>query len=239
MSVFVAQYFLIVVAPIPIAAAIYLVLTYAAKRFPNGHRLLLVRPNWIVGFFVFMDIATIAVQVAGAALVGVVQTRIAEKRKPPVTSKTAGNILLAGLAVQTASFTGFLIFLLVAIARSGRIGLDSRLLGRLRALLFLNLAAALLILLRTVYRLAVECQGTLSQRATTDAQATLVLQTPLRLCTPVLSTSLLFLLWPSSPLCLSRSSSLAPMRSLRGRSCTMERTRSRRSSVIREAGCWD
>lgn len=158
-SVFVAQYFLIVVAPIPIAAAIYLVLTYAAKRFPNGHRMLLMRPNLIVGFFVFMDIATIAVQVCGAALVGVVQTKRANGEKPPVTSETAGHILLAGLAVQTASFTGFLILLVVAIIRSSKLGLNSRLLGRLRTVLFINLAAALLILLRTVYRLAVECQG--------------------------------------------------------------------------------
>jgi hypothetical protein len=35
-------------APIPIAAAIYLVLTYASKRFPNGRSLLAMRPNWIL-----------------------------------------------------------------------------------------------------------------------------------------------------------------------------------------------
>lgn len=146
-------------APIPIAAAIYLVLTYAAKRFPGGHGLLLVRPNFIVGFFVFMDIATIAVQVVGAALVGVVQTKRANGEVPPLTSEQAGHILLAGLAVQTASFTGFIVLLVVAMIRTGRIGLDTRLLRSLRGLLLLNLASAMLILLRTVYRLAVECQG--------------------------------------------------------------------------------
>jgi hypothetical protein len=46
--VFVASYFLIVVAPIPIAAAIYLMLTYAAARWPEGRRLLVMKPKAMV-----------------------------------------------------------------------------------------------------------------------------------------------------------------------------------------------
>jgi len=47
-----------------------------------------------------MDIATIAVQVCGAALVGVVQTKKVRGEKFSISSATAGHILLAGLAVQ-------------------------------------------------------------------------------------------------------------------------------------------
>lgn len=55
--------------------------------------------------FVFIDIVTIAVQVVGAAMVGVVQTKLSRSEKPPMSTKTAGHILLAGLAVQV-SFSG-------------------------------------------------------------------------------------------------------------------------------------
>lgn len=106
-----------------------------------------------------MDVITIAVQVTGAALVGVVQTRQSEGKKPPVTTKTANNILLAGLAVQTAFFTVFLTLLLTALARVSRIPAQYNLRRNARIILLVDLAAALLVLLRTVYRLAVECQG--------------------------------------------------------------------------------
>lgn len=106
-----------------------------------------------------MDIVTIAIQVTGAALVGVVQTKQANNEKPPVTTETANNILLAGLAVQTAFFTLFLTLLLTAIARVGRISSQYNLRRNALLILLVDLAAALLVLLRTVYRLAVECQG--------------------------------------------------------------------------------
>lgn len=102
---------------------------------------------------------TIAVQVVGAAMVGVVQTKTNRGEKPPMTVATAGHILLAGLAVQTAFFSAFIVLLGVAIARIPRLGLQGRALRTLRILLFSNVAAGLFVLLRTVYRLAVECQG--------------------------------------------------------------------------------
>lgn len=165
---FVVQYFLIVVAPIPIAAAIYLVLSYVAQRFPEGRSLIGVKPRLLVGSeydsclsltlgFVFMDIATIAIQVCGAALVGVVQTKKVRGEKPPVTTETAGHILLAGLAVQTFFFSIFLGLLIIAITRLGR--LPQHYQASARKVLLIDLAAALLVLLRTIYRLAVECQG--------------------------------------------------------------------------------
>ncbi|EKD01224.1 hypothetical protein A1Q2_04449 [Trichosporon asahii var. asahii CBS 8904] len=95
----------------------------------------------------------------GAALIGVVQTRKAENKEPPVSSETANNILLAGLAAQTAFFTLFLSLLGTAIARIGRIPTQYNLRRNALTILLVDLAAALLILLRTVYRLAVECQG--------------------------------------------------------------------------------
>jgi hypothetical protein len=108
---------------------------------------------------VFIDIVTIAVQVVGAAMVGVVQTKTNRGEKPPMTVTTAGHILLAGLAVQTAFFSAFIVLLVIAITRVPRLGLQGTLLRNLRMLLYSNLAAAMFILLRTVYRLAVECEG--------------------------------------------------------------------------------
>ncbi|GMK56003.1 hypothetical protein CspeluHIS016_0210590 [Cutaneotrichosporon spelunceum] len=157
--VFVASYFLIVVAPIPIAAAIYLMLTYAASRWPNGRRLLVMPPKVMVTLFITVDIITIAVQVLGAAMVGVVQTKLNRNERAPMTIKTAGYILLAGLAVQTAFFTTFMLLLLLAITRVPRLELPPGLARPLRMLLYSNLAAGFFVLLRTVYRLAVECQG--------------------------------------------------------------------------------
>lgn len=106
-----------------------------------------------------MDIVTIAIQVTGAALVGVVQTKKARNEEPPVTTETANNILLAGLAVQTAFFTLFLTLLLTAIFRLRHISTQYGLRRNALMALLVNLAAAVLVLLRTVYRLAVECQG--------------------------------------------------------------------------------
>lgn len=150
-------------------------LTYAAQRFPEGQKLLVLKPRMMVSrelrqcslpltsltitVFVFIDIVTIAVQVVGAAMVGVVQTRLNEGKKPPMSTQTAGHILLAGLAVQTVFFTCFICLLALAITRVKRLNLTGKILRNLRMLLYTNIAAALFILLRTVYRLAVECQG--------------------------------------------------------------------------------
>lgn len=60
---------------------------------------------------------------------------------------------------QTAFFTGFICLLVIAIVRVSRLGLSGRMLRNLKILLYTNDAAAMFILLRTVYRLAVECQG--------------------------------------------------------------------------------
>lgn len=49
-----------------------------------------------------MDVATIAVQVCGAALVGIVYSKQARGESTPVTTETANNILRAGLAVQVS-----------------------------------------------------------------------------------------------------------------------------------------
>lgn len=109
--------------------------------------------------FVLVDVVTVIVQVCGAALIGVVQVKISRDEEPPISSKAAADILLGGLAVQCASFLTFITLLFVAIKRTRSIGLGHPVLRNLRILLGLNLAAAMFILLRTVYRLAAECQG--------------------------------------------------------------------------------
>lgn len=62
---------------------------------------------------------------------------------------------------QTASFTGFLFLLVVAIFRTKKLALPADQHRNIRRLLCLNLLTALLVLLRTVYRLAVEIEGEL------------------------------------------------------------------------------
>ncbi|CAK9781881.1 hypothetical protein CC85DRAFT_287428 [Cutaneotrichosporon oleaginosum] len=186
-NTFVVSYFLIVVAPIPIAAAIYLVLTYAAARWPDGRRLLVLKPKTMVTLFVFIDIVTIAVQVVGAAMVGVVQTKSNRGEKPPMTVTTAGHILLAGLAVQTAFFSAFIVLLVIAITRVPRLGLHGKMLRNLRMLLWANFAAAMFILLRTVYRLAVECEGYFGEANSNQTLFTIFEMVPVIIALGILS----------------------------------------------------
>ncbi|OCF36469.1 hypothetical protein I317_04724 [Kwoniella heveanensis CBS 569] len=166
-SSFIAQYFLIVVAPVLFSAAIYLSLSLAARGFEGGERLLVIRPKMVLAFFVSADVICTVIQVVGAALIGSSESAQVRGKPSSITPEQANDILLAGLAVQCFSFTCFLLILLVAIYRSSRrtAGSNSYAFNsashhpKLRSFLWVILATGLLILLRTTFRLAETGQG--------------------------------------------------------------------------------
>lgn len=101
---------MIVVAPVFFSAAIYLSLSIitasdvrAAASLPFG-----LKPRAILATFVTVDAVTTVLQVAGAALIGVGYSRIADGQTPPLTPDNANKILTAGLAVQTCFFGIFI-----------------------------------------------------------------------------------------------------------------------------------
>ncbi|KAI4268484.1 MAG: hypothetical protein L6R38_007831 [Xanthoria sp. 2 TBL-2021] len=153
---FVVQYFFIVVAPVLISASIYVCLSklirWAANvgfETPSGF---LLRPKLLLWVFITADVVTSIVQIAGAALIGVAESN----KDSPVT---ANNILLAGLAVQTAAFMLFLYLYTTFVFQLGRDAGNRVQFGVIRPLLLAIGVASLLVLLRTVFRLAETSEG--------------------------------------------------------------------------------
>ncbi|KAK6903098.1 hypothetical protein I204_07763 [Kwoniella mangroviensis CBS 8886] len=163
-SSFVAQYFLIVVAPVLFSAAIYLSLSIATRSYKGAERLLIISPRKVLIFFVTADIVTTVIQVVGAALIGSSESAKVRGNPSSVTPEQANDILLAGLAIQCFSFTSFLLLLLLTIYRSHQPTYTHHLtsitsLNKLRSFLYTILLTSLLILLRTTFRLAETGQG--------------------------------------------------------------------------------
>lgn len=99
---FVLNYFFIVTAPVIFAAGIYTVLSALISRLGNMYSFL--RPAVILGFFISSDVISTIVQIAGARLVGVKESR----RQDPTT---ANNILLAGLAYRVFAMSIFVLLM--------------------------------------------------------------------------------------------------------------------------------
>ncbi|KAI9052253.1 hypothetical protein LZ554_003610 [Drepanopeziza brunnea f. sp. 'monogermtubi'] len=135
---FVVQYFLIVTAPVLISASIYVCLTKVLGKF-------------VLSTFITIDVLSTLLQVAGASMIGVATSN-------GKNSTTANNILLAGLAVQTAAFFVFLGLLAVATAAIYR---DRRVVRKAKRSPFLGVlvVASVLIFVRTIFRLAETAQG--------------------------------------------------------------------------------
>lgn len=90
---FIIQYFFIVTAPVFLAAGIYTVLSAVISRVENGRRYSFLAPKLIIWFFVLSDVVATILQITGAALIGVKESR----REDPTM---ANNILLGGLACK-------------------------------------------------------------------------------------------------------------------------------------------
>ncbi|RXK35147.1 hypothetical protein M231_07595 [Tremella mesenterica] len=149
---FVAQYFLIVVAPVLFSAAIYLSINLIVQHLPSAKNLLLIRAK-----FVLVSI----IQILGAALIGSAESNRVSGKPSKLSPEQANDILLAGLSVQTFTFSIFLIILFVALKRAhSSLSLTtSERHYHIRSLLWVIAMTSLLILLRTVYRLAETGQG--------------------------------------------------------------------------------
>lgn len=161
---FVVQYFLIVVAPVFISASIYVcinkLITWAKSYGFEADRWWLA-PKVILWGFVTVDILTTIIQIAGAALVGSSQSN----QKDPTMGN---NILLAGLAIQSFSFTAFLTVLtLFRLALVKDRSLPSTI--RTKDWFILALAlASILVYLRTLFRLAETAQGLFASISTNE-----------------------------------------------------------------------
>jgi len=88
------------VAPVFYTAGIYLVLASVVRASPAFASASLLRPRALLAIFIVADVLTTALQVAGAALIGVAESQRADGQVPPLTPEQANRILLAGLCVQ-------------------------------------------------------------------------------------------------------------------------------------------
>lgn len=161
---FVVQYFLIVVAPVFISASIYVCINrLIAWAKSNGHAVdrWWLAPKPILWGFLTVDVVTTIMQITGAALIGSSQSNM----KDPTTGN---NILLAGLAMQSFSFTVFLTVLaLFRLALSKDSGLKATVKAKDQFIAAVALAS-LLVYLRTLFRLAETAEGLFGSVSTNE-----------------------------------------------------------------------
>lgn len=162
--------------------------------------------------FVCVDVFTIGLQVAGAALIGIAQSKTSDGEKPPISTESANKILLAGLSVQVsrkrAPYTttrpslmpflipsrkslSFIIFLTLFLIFAWRASGSKSSAKPDKLLLVSTLAAALLIFLRTLFRLAESAAGALSDIGTNQT---------LFACLEALPVFLAVIIWAVIPL---------------------------------------
>ncbi|KAH7393265.1 RTA1 like protein-domain-containing protein [Cadophora sp. MPI-SDFR-AT-0126] len=155
-SYFVVQYFLIVTAPVLTSASIYVCLTKvlvwaADEGLDLSTKTLLLRKKIVLWAFITIDVFCTILQITGAGLIG----GATSKGKDP---STANNILLAGLAIQTAAYFVYLSLLVVVITAIYRVHRTAQKAGNNPFLGVLALASTL-IFIRTIFRLAETSQG--------------------------------------------------------------------------------
>ncbi|GAA6018526.1 hypothetical protein JCM10207_007206 [Rhodosporidiobolus poonsookiae] len=154
---FIVQYFFIVISPVFFQAALYISLALALRRLDHfGSTLLRFEPKLLMWVMVVADVVTTVIQVVGAALIGVSESARFRNRSSSLTSDQANDILLAGLAVQSATFLAFICLMVLCIVRSERTFTANHFPKRFSLSIFLS---AFLLLLRTTFRLAETAQG--------------------------------------------------------------------------------
>jgi hypothetical protein len=155
---FVVEYFLIVTAPVLVSASIYVCLTKLilwadSEGTEISSRSRVLRRKFILWTFITIDVATTIMQVTGAGMIG----GATSKQKDPTT---ANNILLAGLAIQTAAFAIFLVLLIVAtFAICGNKRLTDKIRRKKSPFLGVLPIASVLVFVRTIFRLVETSQG--------------------------------------------------------------------------------
>lgn len=143
---FVLNYFFVVTAPVFLAAGIYTVLSALISRLGNKYSFL--RPTVILGFFITSDAISTIVQIAGATLVGVKESR----RQDPTI---ANNILLAGLAYQVFAMSIF-VLLMATFQFRARHAIKEH---GLQVFCLSFSVSALMVYMRTIFRLIETAEG--------------------------------------------------------------------------------
>jgi hypothetical protein len=155
---FVVEYFLIVTAPVLISASIYVCLTklitWAESEGTDiSSRSRFLSRKFILWIFISIDVVTTLMQVTGAGLIG----GSTSKQKD---STTGNNILLAGLAIQTAAFAIFLVLLtVVTFVICGNRRLIEKMRRAKSPFLAILPIASVLVFVRTIFRLVETSQG--------------------------------------------------------------------------------
>jgi hypothetical protein len=153
---YVVSYFFIVVAPVLLSAGIYAVLSVLIQRVGTASTPL-IPPRIILAVFITCDVIATVVQIAGAAMIGKAESN----REDPTTPN---NILLAGLAFQVFSFAVFLLLLAIFVLKARRVAEQP--LPRMFMATFV--VAALLVYLRTCFRLAETAEGVFGALMTSE-----------------------------------------------------------------------
>ena len=161
---FVVEYFLIVTAPVFISATIYVCLSKLVALETSRPVQAAFRPQVLLWTFISFDVMTTIMQITGAAIIGTSES----KHKDP----TVGNdILLAGLACQTAAFATFLAlfagFVVIMIAQRKHYARPA-IMQRVAFVTALGVASAL-VFLRTIFRLIETSQGVFGHLTTHEA----------------------------------------------------------------------
>jgi len=145
---YIIQYFFIVVAPVILAAGIYILLSRMIALVGREYSPLL-SPKAILITFITADVVATVVQIAGAAGIGAAESKYKD-------STNANRILLVGLAVQVVAFTFFLGLLSLFMFRARRALMQFK---GLMTFAWVVVVVALLVYLRTIFRLAETGQG--------------------------------------------------------------------------------
>ena len=141
-----------------ISAAIYAILSVLINRVGRQYSPIL-PPKWILGIFITSDVVCTAVQICGAALIGVAESN---ERDPTM----GNNILLAGLCLQVFVFFIFISLLVLFLQKSRKVIFH---VGKgIKAFLAAFGAATLLVYLRTCFRLCETALGVDSYLFTTE-----------------------------------------------------------------------
>ncbi|KAK9897460.1 hypothetical protein P389DRAFT_57386 [Cystobasidium minutum MCA 4210] len=194
---FIIQYFMIVCAPVFYTTALYLSLLYIIRRLRRESLWITpLSPKAMLWTFATIDVVTTALQICGAALIGVSESKRADGEVPPISTESANNILLAGLAIQNFSFLVFLSIFAVIVFRNSKIrshggthekpfsagdgnnGYSGETIGRDEAGLLDKLPksyiwvvtiSSLALFLRTLFRLAETADGVFGFASTSEA----------------------------------------------------------------------
>ncbi|KAL5119928.1 hypothetical protein ACEQ8H_002026 [Pleosporales sp. CAS-2024a] len=152
---FIAQSVFLLVGPLFFAATIYMMLGRTI-RLARGEDVSWIKPKWYTSIFVTADVTTLIIQGLGSSIMGTMQLKLA----------IAGEkIVIAGLALQVATFVVFLIASIDFHIRMNRIRMTRMAKGTTgtdtnwKKMLWILYTVSLLVLFRCVFRLIEYAMG--------------------------------------------------------------------------------